>query len=388
MMSLSIQPARQDEAGFSLIELLISMALMLIVLAGTMQMMSTAMDAQKTGKQVLDMNSQLRAAIDLVQRDLLQTAQGLPDSRTIGIPNGAGMAAIDRPGPAAADDCPGVDTFGAVTALAAVTVGPGLGPAINGECTDVVTVLSADNTYGPVPVTAIADDGSTATMLAEDPNALDVLRVGDLLMLRKGSSSVLMQITAVEGNTVTFGTGALDPLGLNQFTDPAAADEDDGPFNTINQFKATAPFDNDVPDDGPDENAEDDSFSDATRVRMLTYFVDTETDPRAPRLMRALGGAAPAAVGLGVDAFRITYDLVGDVATVNGVAMNSSDLDGSGACSPAPCAMNQIRKMNIVLSMKSFDPRGAAGDYEGNHTQNTLRTQVSLRSMAFVDRYR
>ena len=68
--------------------------------------------------------------------------------------------------------------------------------------------------------------------------------------------------------------------------------------------------------------------------------------------------------------------------------MNSADLDGSGACAPDPCSANQIRKVSIVMAMRTQDPRAASGHYGGHQTQNTLFTQVSLRSMAFVDRYR
>ena len=52
----------------------------------------------------------------------------------------------------------------------------------------------------------------------------DNIRAGEfLLMVTKGSTSVLMQVTAVAGQVVTFGTGAADPLGLNQFDVPPRA---------------------------------------------------------------------------------------------------------------------------------------------------------------------
>ncbi|MCA1585817.1 MAG: hypothetical protein LC791_13960, partial [Acidobacteria bacterium] len=88
-----------------------------------------------------------------------------------------------------------------------------------------------------------------------------------------------------------------------------------------------------------------------------------------------------------------TYDIANLVTNPTAVSMNAADLDGTGACAdaatpdPDPCSENQIRKVNVVLSMKAFEA-GASSHFRGNHTQNTLVTQVSLRSMAFVDRYR
>jgi type II secretory pathway pseudopilin PulG len=391
MKTPDVRARRADEAGFSILEIVVSMAIMLLVLSGTMMIMSNAMASQRTAKEVLDMNWQLRAAIDLIQRDLLQVGQGLPVGRRVGIPNGDGAGLIVRPGPAADEEngCPGVTTFPADTSIPAVSVGPELGPAINGQCSDVITILAADNMFGPVPVTAIAADGSSATLSNNVDPALrgDVLRPGDLLMFTKGSSSVLMQVTAVsdDGNTATFDVGAADPLGLNQFGDPV-----DGPLGTINRFKAAAPADYDEPDDVNGDGL-DDSWSNATRLRMVTYFVDVETDRLMPRLVRVVGGGAPNAVGFGLQAFRITYDIADQAANATGVRMDETDMSVDGACSPVPCSENQIRKVNVLLSMRAFDPLGPGAvsqNYQGNHSQNTLFTQVSLRSMAFVDRYR
>jgi hypothetical protein len=270
--------------------------------------------------------------------------------------------------------------------IPAVSVGAGLGPELNGECTDVITILAVDNMFGPIPLAAMAADGSTATIhdqvnISDDPDAAgDNLRPGDLLMLTKGANSVLMQVTAVAGQTVTFGAGAGDPLGLNQL---------DAALNvagTINQLRAQAPVDpaapvvvNGVQQPGPTQ---------ASRVRMVTYFVDTQTSPGRPRLMRQVGGAAPNAIGLGVQAFRLTYDIADQVNNPTGVRMDAADLGGSGACSPDPCSENQIRKVNVLLSMTTNDGQSRRAFDHGRQTQSTLHGQISLRSMAFVDRYR
>lgn len=378
--------AGSDQAGFTLLELLIAMTVMLVVLAGTTQIMSDAMNGNQAAKRMLDMNSHLRAAMDLVQRDMLQVGQGLPVGRRIGIPNGGAASPIDRPGPAQSGACPGVDTFPVDSTLPAITVGAGLGPPINGQCTDVITILAADNLFGPVSLASISADGSTARIhnsvnISDDPDIeSDNLRAGDLLMLTKGAMSTLMQVTAVAGQQVTFGAGTGDPLGLNQL-DPTL-----DMLGTINQLKDAAPSDPDVPVvvGGVQQRAP----SQATRIRMITYYVDTQTDPGMPRLVRVVGGGQPNAVGLGVQDFRLTYDIADQVNNPTGVRMDASDVDGSGACSPDPCSENQIRKVNVVLAMTADDQRRNSLVSHGRQSQNALYTQVSLRSMAFVDRYR
>lgn len=380
------RPAGSDQAGFTLLELLIAMTVMLVVLAGTTQLMSDAMNGNQAAKQMLDMNSHLRAAMDLVQRDLLQVGQGLPVGRRIGIPNSGAATPINRPGPPPSGACPGVDTFPVDSTLPAITVGAGLGPPINGQCTDVITILAADNLFGPVSLASISAGGSTARIhdsvnISDDPDVdSDNLRPGDLLMLTKGAMSTLMQVTAVAGQEVTFGGGTGDPLGLNQL-DPSL-----DMLGTINQLKDAAPSDPDNPVvvGGVQQRAP----SQATRIRMITYYVDTQTDPGMPRLVRVVGGGRPNAVGLGVQDFRLTYDIADQVNNPTGVPMDASDLDGSGACSPDPCSENQVRKINVVLAMTANDRRRNNVMGQGRQSQNVLYTQVSLRSMAFVDRYR
>lgn len=377
-MSAPLVYASSSERGFSLLEVLVSMAIMLLVLTGTMTVMADAMRSQATAREMLDTNSTLRASMDLLERDLLQVGQGLPVGRRIGIPNGEGARPIVRPGPAESGDCPGVDTFPADSTLPAITVGPELGPAINGTCTDVITILAGDNLFGPVRVTSIANNGTSIVIdddvdISDSPDLLgDNLHPGDLLMLTKGSTSVLMQVTAVENQLVTFGTGSdVDPLGLNQF------DTGLDMLGTINQLRAQAP-----------SGA---SGVEATRIRMITYYVSD--DPDNPRLMRVVGGEDPNVVGFGVQAFRLSYDITDQVSNPTGVRMVAADIAGTGACDdsattdPEPCSENQIRKVNVVLSMRAQET-GDDWRYRGNHSQTTLFSQVSLRSMAFVDRYR
>ena len=66
------------------------------------------------------------------------------------------------------------------------------------------------------------------------------------------------------------------------------------------------------------------------------------------------------------------------------------DLDGTGACDPDPgtapvltCTPNQIRKVNVRLAGRSAEPDHASRLF----FRNSLNTQVSLRSLALVNRY-
>ena len=183
--------------------------------------MTNAMRAEQTARGITTLNGHLRASMDVLVRDLLQVGQGLQIGRVVGIPNGVGATPIVRPGPAAAGACAGVTPFPLAPTISAVTVGPDLGPPINGQCTDVITTLALDGAFERVTVDAIAADAQSITInaavdIADDPDVNgDNVRVGDLLEIRRGAVAVIVAVTDVAGQTVTFAPG--DPLGLNQF---------------------------------------------------------------------------------------------------------------------------------------------------------------------------
>jgi prepilin-type N-terminal cleavage/methylation domain-containing protein len=357
----------RGDAGFSLPEMMISMGIMLVVLAGTFAAMTNAMQAHQTVRGITTLNGHLRASMDLVVRDLLQVGQGLQTGRNVGVPSGDGSQPIVRPGPApsvvGAVACAGVTTFPVAPTISAVTVGPDLGPPINGQCTDVITSLAVDGTFDDVDVTAVAANGQSIT-ITPAVNISDVpdvegnnVRVGDLIEVRRGNVSVLQYVTAVAAQTITFAPG--DPLDLNQF-DPAL-----DMLGTMDQLLQQT------------------GDTVAYKVRMITYFVDITSNPASPRLVRQIGAGPTNAVAFELEAFRLTYDLADGVDNPSGVRMNATDLSTSGPCDPFPCSPNQIRKANVALAIRSEQRTKQAGYYH-----NTLFTQVAIRSLSFVDRYR
>lgn len=366
-----MQSLSTDRRGFSLVELVVSMAVSSMVMAGVFAVMTGTQRANNTVKQVTTMNNNLRVAMDLLVRDLIQAGQGLPAGMVVTVPSGLGALPIPRPGPVGQNY-----TFDpTLPTISAVTVGPGLGPVINGQPTDMITILAADNAFDEVTLTAISNIGMTVSNAAVIDDAPDVagdnLRVGDLLLFEKGSVSTLRYVTAVNGQLVEFNEG--DPMNLNQ------SGAEDG---TMAQYLAEAPAE--VLNGGV-------LPSRVTRLRMISYYLETPGDPqRDLRLIRRINANPPTTVAFFIEGFTITYDLVDGVTNPVDVEMNANDLDGTGACDPAPavapvltCSPNQIRKVNVRLAGRSSEPDHANRLF----FRNALNTQVSLRSLALVNRY-
>ena len=151
----------------------------------------------------------------------------------------------------------------------------------------MITTVAADSAFDQVRLRVFATDGSSITVAlpgATAPNSpqgrnitdggADDIEPGDLLMLTKGSASALVQVTRVSGQQVYFDAG--DSLGLNQ---SAAAG------GTAKWLQNSAPVDT-TPAAGCCVSTI------ATRVRLITYYLDTTTDPRRPRLVRRINNGS------------------------------------------------------------------------------------------------
>ena len=83
-----------------------------------------------------------------------RTPQGLPSGRVVQIPSGAGAQPVRLPGPPTSSY-----QVGGATELTAIIPGPGLGPMVNGQPTDMITTLQADGSFDQVRLVALPANG-------------------------------------------------------------------------------------------------------------------------------------------------------------------------------------------------------------------------------------
>jgi hypothetical protein len=333
------------DAGFSLAESLIATMLTLMVIASALGMFNNSVRLADTTRIVSETNQNLQVATSLMVRDFIQAGRGIPQGG-VPIPSGAGASAIVRPGPTAL-------TFpGSWVTLPAVSPGANLGPTLLGVPTDIVTILYEDATLNlaEFPLTVI---NGNANQIRVDPRTSitgpDGLRVGDLLLFSNALGNAVRMITSIPGGPqqqVTLGPN--DPLNINQ-TNAAQGSLQNleiGP----NQYPPTT----------------------ATRIVMVTYYIDNVTDPALPRLVRQVNAGQQLAIALGAENLQISFDLVDGVT-------NPSNVDTPAAAN----SPHQIRKVNLFLSARSID----RSPKTNNFFRNSIATQIGLRSLSFVDRY-
>src|SRR5271163_1766335 len=90
--------AMKRKAGFSLLELMVSVSILVTVVGVSLSMLVDAQHMYEGVTDMADMQQNLRASMINMQRDFIQAAEGLPPTG-ISYPQGGTAKTINRPSP-------------------------------------------------------------------------------------------------------------------------------------------------------------------------------------------------------------------------------------------------------------------------------------------------
>jgi prepilin-type N-terminal cleavage/methylation domain-containing protein len=379
-MEMSKRSARmKKQHGFTLVEFLIAMGVTTVIVGAALTVFS---DAQKSNLNVSmksDLTDNLRAGLSLIQQDLIQAGTGIPTGG-IPIPNTPNAAGTCNNGqPVNRPSLNGGTTFpGCNFVLPAVEPGADLGPQIvspdanPGPNSDMITILYADNAFSldKDPINRAASPGVAACNGSISPagdsatfdpaptchniNIASIpVQPGDLIMFSNAQGNAIQMVTSVNGQQLNFAAG--DPFNLNGRKDPQG---------TIIQLQSLNPVNNQPSGNYPPTTA--------TRVWMVSYYLDNIADPQHVRLIRRVNFRPGQPVGETLENLQFLYNFVDGVLNPSGQPTV-----------PANFSESQIRSVNVTLWGRSIRKDGPTGHY----LRSNVRTQVSLRSLAYVSRY-
>jgi prepilin-type N-terminal cleavage/methylation domain-containing protein len=388
--------------GFTLLELMVAMALSLVLFALAFTLVQQLDNTADVVGSMSDVNENLRAAVNMVSRDLSLAGENIPLGG-IPLPYGNTATAIKLPNPAypAASPWTTWTTFPAppagVTSLfwpvitAGNAQGPTQGSGANAITTDIVTIISVNQTslfnQTAVDTTApnvptISSGSATITVTA---TAAGYVQPGQLIMLTNINGSCLLAVSSVSvGATtgvITFKNGDTtnDLLGVNQFsilsTGAVAFAVTSGPASgTISQLQtATQTTKNGVTTTAYSWP----TALTAYPITMVTYYLDTSTPQR--NLMRLTTSTPvtlppqPQAVALGIDAMQIQYSL-SPPATLDGVQSDPTE-------NPWPTTTdtgnspNNIRKVVLMMIAENNHQNHANGQWYSKEIKNAVTVQ-------------
>jgi prepilin-type N-terminal cleavage/methylation domain-containing protein len=386
--------------GFTLIELMVSMAILVATIGVVVGALLQAQHATQGVAYEANTQENLRAGMHFMVEDLLQAGEGIPQGG-ISVPyNAAGNSAIIRPGafapisltfvnPAAPNGfkvLPAISP-GSQQGQDAKTVNPTNGAILDGNWkTDIINILYADNSLqdvagnylysypvvqaaGPACAGTISPTGAFVTLAANCfsmPGVTKPITVGNLIMFHNSNGTALEYVTSINGQTINFGAG--DPAGLNQSGLPNGT-----VANLQNSGGGFPP-------------------TSITRVWLITYYIDSTTNPADPQLIRQVnypnypaGPAAvnpPQAIADNIENLSFSYDITGS----NWPGIGTYPAGPGNAPTPAlPDTAAQIRAANVFLAGRSEAPY--QGEGYPQYLRNNLSTQVSARSLSFSNTF-
>jgi hypothetical protein len=349
-----------------------ALALGIVVVGGAVEMFSRAMSGTFSVSQQAEMQQDLRAAENMMVKDIGMAGAGGFNSGGVALVSGGGISdplygcSSTGCGPNSKNGV-AFPKQGAVNYLYAITPGYQKGATLNSGKgpTDAITVTYVDTTLAlsQYLVTFPGSAGTaTFTMPAIPPNPPPAsvsdngvgLKPGDFLLI----SGVVKGSTAYVVAEVSDVTGASSPYTV-RFKTPSSS--------KLNQLGGSYGL-------GSLPLADGTLFA-AQRLWVITYYVDVKTDGTTV-LMRQVDARVPVALTENISDLRFLYDIYDETKSPP-VQNNTTDANLSIGGSP-----NLIRKITIQhLTIRS--PQAGPKGYQAMDVQ----TSISARNLGYGDRY-
>lgn len=338
------ETARGAQSGFTLLELLVSIAIFVIVLISIYSLLEVGRSGRFSTLQRVESLQNVRIALNTLSREALNAGVGyenigamIPDDRLSGL---LGL-------PADSDTDP--DRLTPIVAQNNVD-------SVNGRPTDRITLAFQDDSLNDgqsIPIDRIASSGAFIRIASPFDNS--PFRIGDVLTII-GSGSALGVLTNKAGTRGLVFSNS-DPLGINR---PGA----NSPI-----LKA---FDSSTPASDCGQPGCSQVNGSIKRLNWVTYFVRDEDGPGPGtgtlirRLYGGNGGWVDMPLAFGIEDFQITYVLE------NGAVVDA----------PTREQMGDIRQIRVTVTVRSpeINPR------TNQPYRTTMTTSVSTRNLGYEER--
>ena len=374
-------PFEKSQRGFTLLEFMVASAVGLIVIMAMTQLFRMGMNATFTVTQRAETQQNMRAAIELMTKDISLAGSGLPSGGLqLAVAGGNSKVACNQGGTCyvPADTYPtGNYMYGILPGFGNGVQGAAVITAAPAAVNDSITSIYCDYNFSLSNFKFTFPTTTSATVAvvnaAVTPNnilAPGGLNVGDLLLFLVSTSgngktaqgtsaaqtaAAVAEITGLPNNlTINFAGG--DALNFNQ-----AATAANSLANAIFNLGSGLGAGNQVT---------------ACRLNAVTYFLQVPPAGgtiQTPRLMRQVNGLNAVPVADNIINMQFSYDVINSVAGT--MSANQSNPVGAGL-SPA-----LIQKVNMWVMGQSLTSAG-------NKNQSMyLASSVAARNLSFCNSY-
>jgi prepilin-type N-terminal cleavage/methylation domain-containing protein len=341
------------ESGFSLLELMVALAVGVIVIGSATELFKVGMDSTDLISQRAEMQQNTRIAMNMIIKDVSMAGAGLP---TGGVQLPSGGSGDSLYGRDAVVGCYlATCTYPGGNRMRGIIPGHLNGnpsntiPAV-GTVGDSITSIYVDYSFPlnqyTVTFPGAPTDGTNIVLAPQVVGLPPIndpavgIKLGDLILLSNNTGTAVGEVTARTATTITFAD--LDPLNINQ----SAATT--GSTGKIAGGAATVAY----------------------RLLAVTYFLQLPANGQLPRLMRQVSGHPAEPVADNILNLRFSFDLYDESTGTS----NANDND--------PTDLSQIRKVNVWILGQGVRPSG------GKAQNMELASSVNTRNLSFHDRYK
>ena len=326
------------ERGFSLIEVIIAMAITLVIIGAALGVFKSLTDAQTAATQVSEISQDIQTSLNLIRRDL-QKVGSIPEFG-IPLPADSGWGA-NRWCDTAVSNCSSQPSeilllasysnlnrgFGIPGGFVFDPVTPG---SVNNG--DAMSILFEDDFARNIEV--IVQDATSFRPQVSGDAKFSTIRRGDFIFLQNNAGeSILQRVSTVEPGVIKLETS--DPTGINSSL--AVFNKGGGfPINDIN----------------------------ASILRRVTYYLDTDDD-NVTWLMRQVNVRRAVRLVPGIQNFNITYE----IGAGGSLAVRTLD-----EFSLNPLQVMNIRKVTVDIQCDSETQ--VVG---GNTVTSAQRAEIAVR---------
>lgn len=211
---------KTTQAGFSMIELIIVMALTLVIMSAVFSLMHGTINTANTNYEMTSATQNLRNAQEFINRDIITLGDGVKSMPNIWLPTVFITKYLTNRTASAIDPTDiGYTSIGAVISDNDMPAGvkiQGVTPAINIlQKTDRLTLLSMDKSFTSIPLTYLEVNPLNGSIIIPASRISD-FGAGEVYFLSNGVSATFGVITSVNTGTRTIVWGNGDALGVNR----------------------------------------------------------------------------------------------------------------------------------------------------------------------------
>lgn len=379
---------RKKQRGFSLLEMMVALALGTIVLGAAVQMYIQSVAATFTVSERAEMQQDFRAASNMMTKDLSLAGAGLGPSAAIQLPTSSTYPVYGCDQTSTCYINGGSLQYpkqSGTPYLYGLLTGYNQGPTLLTAqgATDTITSIYSDSTFyldcytatlaSATTVTFVVNAGGASCTVPSGGTIQNVndsavgLTAGDLVLFQLGTKQIVAEVTGAVASSVSGGVttytvpfAANDVLKMNQGSTV--------PYSLANQTVGTAGY--------------------ANRLLVITYYIDNTVTP--PRLMRQISGHTPMPVAENAVYLKFTYNLFNTTTDTAAVGCQNPGATSDG-CTPAGSSSgllpNQITQINIQNMAMNSSQVGVQNGVGATYQRADLQTSVCPRNLTYVNDY-